>query len=639
MCGITGYIDLGRSQLEADLLAMVTASAANISHRGPDATGAWADEQVGIALGHRRLSIIDLSPTGAQPMQSHSERYITVYNGEIYNYQDLAAELSQRGVRFRGTSDTEVMLAAFDTWGVDHTLEKLTGMFAIAVWDRAEQSLWLARDRMGEKPLYYGYCGNQFAFASELKAFHALATPPTEISEAATELFLRKGYIPAPYSIYTNIAKLSAASYIQLSLTDLQTHVVPQPTQYWTLPTAANPAQYAGPDAVIAAFEERFSAVIKRQMISDVPLGAFLSGGIDSSLVVALMQAQSSKPVRTFTIGFVEESHNEAVYAKKVADHLGTQHTEYYLEHAEAQAVIPDLPEIYDEPFADSSQLPTYLVSRLARQDVTVCLSGDGGDELLGGYHRYQNVQTAWDRNKRNIFQQLNAPQRVAQRVAAHANSGLAAKLDKYTTAYTGLPAFNDIASFYPHYVYRNWIGNSVTQATANAYFDSMSRQADAVYAENIVQQFMAYDVLTYLPDDILVKLDRAGMANSLEARVPFLDHQLVEFIWQLPFEYKVRKGNAKWLAKELLGNYVPRALFERKKQGFGIPISGWLRNSSLVNWADDLLQTQSLREIPNLPTALIQQRWQQHRAGHADWAVLLWRVLMLQAWRQRWQR
>ncbi len=634
MCGITGYVQLDASQSESTLLANVTASAAQIAHRGPDATGAWADATYGIALGHRRLSIIDLSPTGAQPMHSHSERYVTVYNGEIYNYQDLATALSAQGVQFRGTSDTEVMLAAFDMWGIPATLEKLTGMYAIAVWDQAEKTLWLARDRMGEKPLYYGYCGNQFGFASELKAFQALETPPTDISEDAASLMLRLGYIPAPYSIYTNVAKLPPAHYVTLSFKDLKTRQQPTPIRYWNLPQQAT-APALDDATVLSTFSDKLSAVIKRQMISDVPLGAFLSGGIDSSLVVALMQAQSTTPVRTFTIGFTEASHNEAVHAKEIAQHLGTDHTEFYLTHADAQAIVPQLSSMYDEPFADSSQIPTHMVCKMARQHVTVALSGDAGDELLGGYHRYHNLPRAWEQYQRNPLRTARWPQQLFGTSLPSAKR--MTKAEKALTAYTNLANAKTPRDFYPHYVYRNWLGTAASQHAFDQYTNLIAAQAAQLYSENDTQYFMAFDVLSYLPDDILVKMDRAAMATSLETRIPFLDHDLVDYIWQLPYHYKVRDGSAKWLSKQLLAQHVPLALFDRRKQGFGIPIATWLRNGDIKDWAADLLSTAALEQTGFLPTNVIQRRWQQHLAGHTDWSTLLWRVLMLQAWRSHW--
>jgi asparagine synthase (glutamine-hydrolysing) len=644
MCGIVGF--LGPAGAEAGVLATLAQQMANcLAHRGPDDAGVWTDEAAGLALGHRRLSILDLSPTGHQPMVSHGGRYVTSFNGEIYNYLDIRSELEAGGSppQWRGHSDTEVILAAIERWGMGPTLERMTGMFAIAVWDRAERTLHIARDRLGEKPLYYGWLGDALVFASELKALRAHPRWKGDIDRGALTLFLRHGYIPAPHSIYQGIRKLAPGA-----LLSVRPDGSSKETQYWSAREVAERGltqPFEGDDSEAAAELERllFRAV-GRQMVADVPLGAFLSGGVDSSTVVALMQAQSSRPVKTFTIGFREEGHNEAEHARAVAHHLGTEHTELYVTPAEARETIPRLPELYDEPFSDSSQIPTFLVAQLARRKVTVSLSGDGGDELFGGYNRHFIGRGLWDkigwlpRSARSLVagvittvsparwnRVLTAFMNLAPEQLRYANPG--EKLHKLALI---LGARN------PDEIYRGltsqWkrpgsvVLSGVEPATA------LGNGHEGAALSDFTQRMMFLDLIGYLPDDILVKVDRAAMGVSLETRVPMLDHEVVEFAWRVPLSMKIRDGQGKWLLRQVLYKHVPRSLIERPKTGFSVPIGDWLRGP-LRSWAESLLDEARLRREGFFDAPLIRQRWDEHLSGRRDWQESLWTVLMFQAW------
>ncbi len=612
-------------------------------HRGPDDGGIWVDAEAGIALGHRRLSILDLSPEGHQPMHSASSRYVIVFNGEIYNFLELRQELKSLGHRFRGHSDTEVMLASFSQWGVERAVGRFNGMFAFALWDRQEQVLHLSRDRLGEKPLYYGCIGQTFFFGSELKALKAHPRFQAEINRDALALYVRHNCIPAPYSIYQGIYKLPPGTILTWKGFG---ELIPMP--YWSVQEAAekgvaNPFDGSEADAV-AKLEALLQEAVALRMVADVPLGAFLSGGIDSSTVVALMQAQSSQPVKTFSIGFYEDSYNEAKDAKAVAQHLGCDHTELYVTPEEAIAVIPKLPTLYDEPFADSSQIPTFLVSQLARQHVTVTLSGDGGDELFAGYNRH-----FWGRS---IWQKVGWVPRSVRQAGAHALTTLSPQTwDKLFFGFGSLlpsqikqrqPGYKlhklaeILAVDSPDSMYRGLVSHwkepeslvlgSIEPPTTLTDPKKWARLRD------FTQRMIFLDTVTYLPDDILTKVDRASMGVSLEARVPYLDHRLVEFAWQIPLEMKIRNGQGKWLLRQVLYKYVPQNLIERPKMGFGIPIDEWLRGS-LRDWAEDLLDEKRLREEGFFNPQPIREKWTEHLSGDRNWQYYLWNILMFQAW------
>ena len=645
MCGIAGCWEGGGAPADA-LAARARAMADALAHRGPDDRGAWVDAAAGVALGFRRLSILDLSPQGHQPMASADGRYTVVFNGEIYNFAELRDGLERAGAApaWRGHSDTEIMLAAISHWGVEGALERMTGMFAIALWDARERALHLVRDRMGEKPLYYGVTGRTLLFGSELKALRAHPAFAGEIDRASVAALMRFAYVPAPRSILRGIRKLPAGTIV--SFRSPADAAAARP--YWTLRGAIERGierPFAGSEGEAAdELEGLLRGAIARQMVADVPLGAFLSGGVDSSTVVALMQAQSARPVKTFTIGFHEDDYNEAPYAKAVAAHLGTDHTELYLSPGEAMSVIPDLPRFYDEPFADSSQVPTYLVSRLARTGVTVSLSGDGGDELFGGYNRYFWGASIWRR--------LGWMPRGARRAAAGALTAVSPPAwDRvFEAASPVLPASArqpaagdklhklaraiDVAN--PEELYAvlvsHWSESTLVDDARLEFDLPLDRLATAP------ERMMACDAATYLPDDILVKVDRATMAVSLESRIPLLDHRVVEFAWRLPLELKLRDGAGKWLLRQVLHRHVPRALIDRQKMGFSLPLDAWLRGP-LREWAETLLDERRLMREGFLDPKPIRARWQEHLSGRRNWQHPLWIVLMFQAWLEAYSR
>jgi asparagine synthase (glutamine-hydrolysing) len=630
MCGIAGFWDSNK-RLDG---GHATAMADQIIRRGPDDGGSWADPKVGIALAHRRLSILDLSAAGRQPMSSASGRYVIVFNGEIYNHLEIRRELEATGSAptWRGHADTETLLAAIEHWGNEATLKKISGMFAFALWDRDRSELFLARDRMGEKPLYYGVHKGVFLFGSEIKAIKCNPAFDGEIDRDSLSLFFRFNYIPAPFSVFKGIYKLPPGSFLTVRQDDLITGLA-KPVSYWSFIDVAEKARlnpFEGSDLeAVKALDAVLKRAIGRQMLADVPLGAFLSGGIDSSTVVALMQAQSRIPVKTFTVGFHDQQHNEAAHAKAVAAHLGTEHHEFFVTAQEAMDVIPLLPHLYDEPFSDSSQIPTFLVSKLTRRHVTVSLSGDGGDELFGGYNRYFGTQTWWNRIKavpmpmRQLISQFIGISKLER--WAFVSSRVGSKLQKLQ----GVLEVKNNSDLYPFFV-THWSAADQLVIGARGH-DSIATNPNFSF-ENLVEQMMALDALTYLPDDILVKVDRAAMGVSLETRVPLLDPEVVEFAWRLPMDLKIRGGSGKWILKKLLHNYVPSALVDRPKQGFAIPLAQWLRGP-LRPWAESLLDERKLKGFGYLDHKLVRKRWSEHLAGTYNWAFLLWDVLMFQAW------
>ena len=649
MCGITGFYSPRAAQSAIDLQAIVARMAGALAHRGPDQQRVWSDAAAGVALGHRRLSIIDLSEQGAQPMHSACERYVIVFNGEIYNHRELRDELARAGAapQWRGHSDTEIMLAAIAHWGVYEAAQRLTGMFAFALWDRQDRTMSLVRDRAGEKPLYYGWVGNSFLFGSELKALRAHPAWQGGIDRAALTLFMRHAYVPAPYSIYSGVRKLLPGSIVTLA-TGTAGGTLPEPVRYWDAAEVARDGQrrpFAGSIAeAVDALESHLRAAVVGQMIADVPLGAFLSGGIDSSTIVALMQANSTRPVKTFTIGFNEDAYDEAKHAAAVARHLGTDHSELYLDARDALDVVPQLPALYDEPFADSSQIPTHLVARMARQQVTVSLSGDGGDELFGGYTRHdwtgrmwQNMRrcppalrmalaqllmrispAAWDR----VFAALAPllPRRLQQshagdklhKAAAVLDAGSAQEIYARLVSQWQAPAALVIDGFEP----------------ALAAHDVAAWQIGS----DVAHSQMYLDLISYLPDDILVKVDRAAMGVSLETRVPFLDHRVIAFAWQLPLAMKIHEGRGKWLLRQLLYRHVPAQLVERPKTGFAVPIDAWLRGP-LKDWAADLLDPARLAREGYLRAPTVTQCWNEHLSGKHNRQHALWNILMFESW------
>lgn len=610
-----------------------------IMHRGPDNSGVWVDVDAGIGLSHRRLSILDLSPAGHQPMTSVSGRYVIAFNGEIYNHLDLRRQLGDRA--WRGHSDTETLLAGFELWGTEQTLQCAVGMFAIALWDRNTRTLILARDRMGEKPLYYGWQDEVFLFGSELKALKQHPIFKGEIDRESLALYLRYSYIPMPHSIYRGIYKLAPGTLLRVHVNDRQ---LSDPIPFWSLKDIAKHGQnepFQGSDEeAVASLEVKLLDAVRLQQIADVPLGAFLSGGIDSSTIVALMQAQSSRPVRTFTIGFQEAGYNEAENAKAVARHLGTDHTELYVTPAQAQSVIPHLATLYDEPFGDSSQIPTYLVSQMAREHVTVSLSGDAGDELFGGYNRY-----AWATRilqhpiflRKLVAEGLSALSPSAWNRLSIALGPALPKSMRFVSPGDKLHKFASIlGAESQETIYRSlvstWPAPETVVLGSNKFETFLGASSTWTDMSEFEHRMMYLDAMNYLPDDILTKVDRAAMGVSLETRVPFLDHRVVEFAWQLPLSMKIRQGQGKWILRQVLYKYVPKELIERPKMGFGVPIDAWLRGP-LRDWAENLLNEPRLKQEGYFNAALVRQKWAEHLTCTRNWQQQIWAVLMFQAW------
>lgn len=650
MCGFAGF--LGYGSLDVMDVSVVSQSMGDaIRHRGPDDSGVWCDASGSVAFVHRRLSIVDLSAAGHQPMTSASGRYVIVFNGEIYSHLDLRRELEQgwrmdRG--WRGHSDTEALLAGFDAWGIQGTVERAVGMFAFAVWDKHTRTLTLGRDRLGEKPLYYGWQGSGnsavFLFGSELKALRAHPAFAAPIDRDALCLYMRHMAVPGSHSIYQGIHKLPPGTLLEVSRN------VPdaQPRTYWSGAAVAQRGvaqPFAGtPTQAVDALEALLKDAVRQQMVADVPLGAFLSGGVDSSTVVALMQAQSARPVKTFTIGFDEAGFNEAVHAKAVAQHLGTEHTELYITPLQAMAVIPRLPTLYDEPFADSSQIPTFLVSQMARQHVTVSLSGDAGDELFCGYRRYTSTQGIWAKLSLLPLPLRQVMAKLVQTIPPAGLNQLGAllsakpgwgRLGDRLHKGAGVMSAGSVDALY-HGMVSNWEAPGAVVLRGHEPDTLLTGLAPALAGLSDMERLMALDMLTYLPDDILTKVDRAAMGVSLETRVPFLDHRVVEFAWALPLQYKLRYENnsfiSKWALRQVLFRHVPQALIERPKMGFGVPIASWLRGP-LRDWAEDLLSEPRLRREGYFNPAPVRKKWAEHLSGQRNWQNQLWNVLMFQAW------
>jgi len=644
MCGISGLFDPHLASPADQLTGAVVAMTNTLAHRGPDDHGHWCDPSHGVALGHRRLSIVDLSPMGHQPMTSRSGRWVLTFNGEIYNHPEIRTRLAAEGADFRGHSDTEVLVESIDRWGVRAALAAANGMFAIGVWDRAERRLTLARDRMGEKPLYHGWVAGRFAFASELKAFHHVPGFTPTVDREALAHYLERTMVPAPLSMLDGIRKLPPGHLLEI---DGAADAAPEP--YWSLLSVASvgaDAKLDGtPDAHAALVAERLAASIKSRMVADVPVGAFLSGGIDSSLVVALMQQQSSRPVRTFTVGFDAEGYDEAAHARAVAHHLGTDHTELYLRPSDALDVIPSLADIYDEPFADSSQLPTYLVSAMARDAVTVSLSGDGGDELFAGYARYQVFRSTWNRMRRVPGPARRAAAATIRRVPASQLNRWITRLERVTPARLRLSRPGDklhkLALLADVADERDAYEILMTQRLAPRLLRDRIVRPERVpwlAGDELVRSAQLQDQLSYLPDDILVKVDRASMARSLEVRVPMLDHELVELSWRLPTSTLFADGSGKWPLRRVLADYVPAAIMDRPKMGFAVPIADWLRGP-LRPWAEELLSERRVSDAGLLDATRVRALWAEHLTRAGDWhgTYDLWSVLMLQDWLRRW--
>lgn len=649
MCGFSGFMEMpARSEFEMKVAAQ--RMAATISHRGPDDSGVWADAHAGIVLCHKRLSILDLSPAGHQPMRSASTRFMIAFNGEIYNHLSLRQMLDENSQApcWRGHSDTETLLACFDAWGIQDTIKRSIGMFAFAVWDRQTDTLTLGRDRLGEKPLYYGWQGRGssavFLFGSELKALRAHSSFENRISRGALSLQLRHSYIPSPYSIYKGIAKLPPGNLLTVS----NQQRIPKIWPYWS---GDHIAKFGASNPFVGSMEQGVDNLesllkdaVRHQMVADVPLGAFLSGGVDSSTIVALMQRQSSRPVKTFTIGFNEEGFDEAIHAKEVARYLGTDHNELYVTADQARDVIPLLPSMYDEPFSDSSQIPTFLLSQLARQQVSVSLSGDAGDELFCGYNRYQMTANLWHKLAALPLSLRMVAARGVKSVSPQSWNSLASFLVKLMPRLKG---FGDLGN-----KLHKGAGVLTSQSVDDLYFGLVSNWHDPTSVViggyepltllkgdkpkldglDEVQRMMAQDMLTYLPDDVLTKLDRAAMSVSLETRLPFLDHRVVEFAWSLPQSMKLKDGQTKWILRQVLYRHLPKELVERPKMGFAIPIDSWLRGP-LRDWAEDLLDEKRLQREGYFNPLPIREKWLEHLSKKRNWHYHLWDVLMFQAW------
>ncbi|MBT6902529.1 MAG: asparagine synthase (glutamine-hydrolyzing) [Nitrospina sp.] len=643
MCGLAGF--LTKTSLKSNSEDLLRKMGRSLVHRGPDDDGVWMDPAAGVGLAHQRLSVIDLSSEGRQPMISASGRYVITYNGEIYNFLELRKNLDQtEDSHWRGHSDTEVILASIEKWGLPQALKKFNGMFAFALWDREMQTLTLARDRIGIKPLYYGWMGATFLFGSELKALKAHPEFEGRVDRESLSLLMRFNYIPAPRSIYQNVFKLQPGMFLTVKAGEMDS----SPTTYWSFEETARQGVQDGFDGTreeaVDQLDSLLGSAVKLQMASDVPLGAFLSGGIDSSTIAALMQKQSPQAIKTFSIGFEEKGFDEAPYARRVAKHLGTDHTEHYVSSQDAMSIIPRLPNLYDEPFADSSQIPTYLLSHLTRQNVTVSLSGDGGDELFCGYDRYSSWKKWW-----NKFHWIPEPCRklltglikaMPADVLDAGGPSISRMFDRFgrigNLSERSNRLGNALAAGGPEGFYlqgiSHWVGPGSLVLGAeepDIILNQISSWGDFSAPE---MKMMFLDGTHYLPDDILTKVDRASMGVGLEARVPMLDHRVVEFAWRIPLAMKVHEGQSKWILRQVLHKYVPRHLVDRPKMGFGLPLDMWLRGP-LKEWVEDLLNESTLRQDGFLDPIPILQKWKEHASGQYNWQYFLWNILSFQSW------
>lgn len=642
MCGITGVL-YKQARLATESLSLLVKNMSDtLAHRGPDDHGEWVDAHSGIALGHRRLSIQDLTSAGHQPMQSANQRYVIAYNGEIYNFREIRRDLENKGINFKGHSDTEVLLECIALYGLDQTLDRLNGMFAISLWDKEDCSLTLCRDRVGKKPLYYGCCNDTFLFGSELKALKQHPDFDAEIDRDALAQFIQFGWLNGPNTIYRHINKLPAGSYIKVKQSNL--HMSPAPVSYWSMSETAKKGAENPYQGSYAQATDELESLIKKsvtdRMIADVELGALLSGGIDSSLVVSMMQQSADRKIKTFSIGFHEATHNEATYAKDIAEYLQTDHTELYVTPRDCIDVIPKLAQIYDEPLGDVSQIPTYLVSKLASQQVKVVLTGDGGDEFFAGYTRYFRCSRHWQKQKK-----LPSLLRPASGQVMDNASGLLMKLcrnqagraeindwrrigEKLEKRSMRINAENSLELFV-RMMHRHKDMNQLVLG-AGMSDTPLTRKNEWVDFDDSIMGMMLIDACCYLTDDILVKVDRASMANSLEARAPLLDKNVIEFAWQLPFGMKVDKSGGKRIVKNVLSRYLPNSMTERKKMGFGVPVGTWLRGP-LREWAESLLDRQRIQQQTYLNAIEIEKIWKQHQSGWRDHSEILWSILMFQ--------
>ena len=646
MCGVAGFLMDSKSSSSVNFDLITKKMTDSIKHRGPNDSGCWNNPSEGIALGHRRLSILDLSDAGHQPMESSNGRYVIAFNGEIYNHLQIRSDIEKNNgnISWRGHSDTETILSAFETFGIQESLEKFVGMFAFSLWDKKNKILTLARDRLGEKPMYYGWQnianGRVFLFGSELKALKSFPDIDLRVDRGSLSLFLKHAYVPNPYSIYENIFSLEPGQFLQVSLTNKMTKTV----NYWEASEIIKKGsfeEYKGtPKEAVKDLKNLLRHTIKSQMISDVPLGAFLSGGIDSSTVVSIMQEQADIPVKTFTIGFNEKGFDEAKYAKSIANHLGTDHTELYINANDAIKVIPDMHSIYCEPFADSTQIPNFIVSRLANNDVTVALSGDGGDELFGGYSRYNHIDNIWKKinyfplSTRNLISKILTYPLQEKSIYSKYKSKTLTNLSKRIISGTNLINSETIDKLYLHVITQIPFSEDVVHDgyLKETKLDDLKPSFGDI---SNIEKMMATDTINYLPDDILTKVDRAAMRTSLETRVPFLDHNIVEFAWRLPISYKVKEGESKWPLQQILKDFLPESLTKREKMGFSVPIHEWIRGP-LKDWCEELLNKDRLKSEGFFNEEIVFNKWKDHLNGKVNNITFLWPILMFQSWLEK---
>lgn len=659
MCGIVGFLDFKQSRKKEALVSVAREMAVQIHHRGPDNQGVWIDQDAGVALGHQRLSIIDLSSTGNQPMHSSCNRYVVIYNGEIYNHESIRKELEKTGTRFKGHSDTEVLVEAISAYGIDAVPGKLNGMFAIVIWDRKNRELTLVRDRAGEKPLYYGWLGDSFLFSSELKALRIYPGWQGKLLSKSLQYFLRYNFIPAPYSIYEGIYKLLPGCSLRITSQSAKSSFSPQlnsvdnsvlcPKPYWRLSDVINSENRLigsdQEDGVVNELDALLTDTIKQQMMADVPVGVMLSGGIDSSLVTAIMQNICAEPINTFSIGFSDSDYDEAIYASSIAKYLGTNHHELYLDKEEIVSTVPMISSVYDEPFADVSQIPTYLISKMACDKVKVCLTGDAGDELFFGYNRYFLGERLW---KILRFFPHEVKKLIVGLLKVIPNEHLASfigflgmLLNKRINPVTIKSKISKIPEIIlaksPEQLYENLLANQETGlllSHSHSDDNAFLWRGDTAEIKGSASMMMYRDFMYYLPDDILVKLDRASMAVSLESRIPFLDHKIIEFAWNLPCSTNMRNGEGKWLLKKLLEKYLPKSLFARPKAGFSVPLGHWLK-TDLVDWSETMLDKKNIDAQGIFDSVMVNKIWHEHKKGKLDHSQIIWPVIAFQAWYQ----